>query len=144
PRRAPGPARPRAQGRPGDPAGEPQSDAGADGPDPSLDPADRSPRRDPARGPAADARGLLRDDGLPDRAPLLAPAAGLAARDDRARRPSRAAGPRGAQAAAVAADRRLPVRALPREGLPRTEDVLDRRARHDRADARRDRAGGPS
>ncbi len=34
-------------------------------------------------------------------------------------------------------DRRLPVRALPREGLPRPEDVLDRGARRGRADARR-------
>ncbi len=41
-----------------------------------------------------------------------------------------------------ATDRRLRVRALPREGLPRAEDVLDRGARRGRADARR--AGRPS
>ena len=38
---------------------------------------------------------------------------------------------------AGAPDRRLPVRALPREGLPGPEDVLDRGARRGRADARR-------
>ncbi len=91
PRRPPRPARPRAEGRPGDPAREPQPDPGADGPDPRLDPAHRRPRRDPARGAAADARGLLRHDRLPVRAPLLPPAAHLAARDGRDRRPPPAA-----------------------------------------------------
>ena len=85
PRRQPEPARRRRQGRPGARAGEPQPDPGADGPDPRLDPADRRRRRDPARRPAADARVLLRPDRLPDRAPLLAPAAHVAARDDRNR-----------------------------------------------------------
>ena len=99
PRRPPRPARPRAQGRPGDPAREPQPDAGADGPHPGLDPAHRRPRRDPARGAAADARGLLRHDRLPVRAPLLAPAAHLAARDGRDRRPPPAARRRGETAA---------------------------------------------
>ena len=93
PRRPPRPARLRAQGRPRDPAREPQPDPRADGPDPRLDPADRRPGRDPARGAAADARGLLRHDRLPVRAPLLAPAAGLAAGDGRDRRPPPAARP---------------------------------------------------
>ena len=93
PRRPARPARPRAEGRPGDPAREPQPDAGADGADPRLDPAHRRPRRDPARGAAADARGLLRHDRLPVRAPLLPPAAHLAARDGRDRRPPRSRSP---------------------------------------------------
>ena len=137
PRRPPRPARLRAQGRPGDPAREPQPDAGADGADPGLDPAHRRPRRNPAGGAAADARGLLRHDRLPVRAPLLAPAADLAARDDRDRRPPPAAHRRGETAPAGAPDRRLPVRALHREGLPGPEDVLDRGTRRGRADARR-------
>ena len=107
------------QGRPGDPAREPQPDAGADGADPGLDPADRRPRRDPARGAAADARGLLRHDRLPVRAPLLPPAADLAAGDGRDRRPPPAARRRRETAPAGAPDRRLRVRALRREGLPR-------------------------
>ena len=41
--------------------------------------------------------------------------------------------------AALAADRGAPVRALPAEGLPGPEDVLDRGPRRDRADDRRDR-----
>ena len=79
----PQPARRRAEGRPGARAREPQPDAGADVADPGLDPADRRRRRDAARRAAADARRLLRDDRLPDRAPLLAPAAHVAAGDDR-------------------------------------------------------------
>ena len=79
-------------------------------------------------------------DRLPDRAPLLAPAADLAARDDRDRRrtASRSTADEKRQPAAPA-DRRLPVRALHPEGLPRPEDVLDRGARRDRPDARRGR-----
>ena len=80
---------------------------------------------------------LLRHDRLPVRAPLLAPAADLAARDDRDRRPPPAAHRRRETAPAGPPDRRLPVRALPREGLPGPEDVLDRGARRGRADARR-------
>ena len=137
PRRPPRPARPRAQGRPGDPAGDAQPDPGADVARAGLDPAHRRPRRDPAGGAAADARGLLRHDRLPVRAPLLAPAAHLAARDGRDRRPPRAARRRGETAPADAADRRLPVRALHREGLPGAEDLHDRGARRGRADARR-------
>ncbi len=83
------PARRRAQGRPGAGAGEPQPDPRADAADPGLDPADRRRGRDPARGAAADARRLLRDDRLPDRAPLLPPAADVAARHDRDRLASR-------------------------------------------------------
>ena len=75
PRRPARPARLRAEGRSRDRAREPQPDPGADGADPGGDPADRGRGRDPARGPAADARGLLRHDRVPDRAPLLAPAA---------------------------------------------------------------------
>ena len=82
------PARQGAQGRPGDRAREPQPDPGADVEDPRVDPADRGRGRDPARGPAADARRLLRNGRLPDRAPLLAPAAHVAAGDDRDRSPS--------------------------------------------------------
>ena len=141
PRRPPRPARLRAEGRPGAAAGERQPDPGADGPDPGLDPAHRRPRRNPAGGAAADARALLRHDRLPVRAPLLAPAADLAAGDDRDRRPPPAARRRRETAPAGAPDRRLPVRALPREGLPGPEDVLDRGARRGRADARR--AGHP-
>ena len=137
PRRPARPARQRAEGRPGDPAREPQPDPGADGADPGLDPADRRPRRDPARGAAADARGLLRHDRLPVRAPLLPPAADLAAGDGRDRRPPRAARRRRETAPAAAPDRRLRVRALHREGLPRAEDLHDRGPRRDRADARR-------
>ena len=81
----------RAEGRPGARAREPQPDARADVADPGLDPADRRRGRDAPRRPAADARGLLRHDRLPDRAPLLAPAAHVAARDDRDRRAPRAA-----------------------------------------------------
>ena len=44
--------------------------------------------------------------------------------------------------AALAADRGLPVRALPPEGLPGPEDVLDRGPRRDRADDRRARHPG--
>ncbi len=45
--------------------------------------------------------------------------------------------------AAAPADRRRRARALPAQGLPRPEAVLDRGSRHDRADARRgDRAVG--
>ena len=135
------PARPRAEGRPGDPAREPQPDAGADGPHPGLDPAHRRARRDPARGAAADARGLLRHDRLPVRAPLLPPAAHLAAGDGRDRRPPPAARAGREAAPAAPADRRLRVRALPREGLPGPEDLHDRGARRGRADARR--AGHP-
>ncbi len=137
PRRPARSARLRAQRRPGPAAGERQPDPGADGPDPGLDPAHRRPRRNAAGGAAADARDLLRHDRLPVRAPLLAPAADLAARDDRDRRPPPAAHRRGETAPARAPDRRLPVRALPREGLPGPEDVLDRGARRGRADARR-------
>ena len=81
----------RAEGRSGARAREPQPDPGADVEDPGLDPADRGRGRDPARGAAADARRLLRDDRLPDRAPLLPPAADLAAGDDRDRRAPQAA-----------------------------------------------------
>ena len=77
--------------------------------------------------------------GLPDRAPLLAPAAGVAAGDDRDRRPPPAAHRRREAPAARPPDRRLPVRALHPEGLPGPEDVLGRGARCDRPDARRDR-----
>ena len=82
------------------------------------------------------------DDRLPDRAPLLAPAADVAARDDRDRLAPRAAVGRGEARAALAPDRGVPVRALPAEGLPGPEDVLDRGPRRDRADARRDRDPG--
>ena len=82
------------------------------------------------------------DDRLPDRAPLLAPAADVAARDDRDRLAPGAARGRREARAALAADRGLPVRALPPEGLPGPEDVLDRGPRRDRADDRRDRHPG--
>ena len=92
------PARRRAEGRSGARAREPEPHPRADGEDPGLDPADRRRGRDPARRAAADARRLLLDDRLPDRAPRLAPAAHVAARDDRdrlaplaARRPTRSA-----------------------------------------------------
>ena len=48
-----------------------------------------------------------------------------------------AAGDRGAEDAAAAADRGRRARAVHAQGLPRAEAVLDRGARHDRADARR-------
>ena len=137
PRREAEPARRRRQGRPGARAGEPQPDPRADGPDPRLDPADRRRRRDPARRAAADARRLLRHDRLPDRAPLLPPAAHVAAGDDRDRHPPRAARARREAQPAAPPDRGLPVRALHPEGLPGPEDVLDRGARRDRADDRR-------
>ena len=95
PRRTPRPARPRAEGRPLDPARDPQPDAGADGADTGLDPPHRRPRRDPAGGAAAHAGGVLRDDRLPVRASLLASAADLAARDDRDRRAPQTARRRG-------------------------------------------------
>ena len=131
------------KGDPGARAREPQPDPGADGPDPGLDPADRRPRRDAARRAAADARRLLRDDRLPDRAPLLPPAARLAARDDRDRHPPQAARQRGEAEPPAPADRGLPVRALPPEGLPRPEGVLDRGPRRDRPDDRRAGDAGP-
>ena len=93
PRRERQPARRRAEGRPGARAREPQPDPRADGADPGLDPADRGRGRDAARRAAADARRLLPHDRLPDRAPLLAPAADVAARDDRDRLAPRAAAP---------------------------------------------------
>ena len=138
PRRTSEPARRGRQGRPGARAREPQPDPGPDGPDPRLDPADRGRGRDPARRAAADARRLLRHDRLPDRAPLLPPAADVAAGDDRDRHPPRAARARREAQPAAPADRGLPVRALHPEGLPGPEDVLDRGARRDRADDRRD------
>ena len=137
PRRQPRPARLRAQRRPGAAARERQPDAGADGTDPGLDPADRRPRRNPARGAAADADRLLRHDRLPVRAHLLPPAADLAARDDRDGRASSTAHRGGEEAPPAPTDRRLPVRALPRESVFGPEDVLDRGARRRRADARR-------
>ena len=82
------------------------------------------------------------DDRLPDRAPRLAPAADVAAGDDRDRLAPRPALGRREAGAALAADRGVPVRALPAEGLPGPEDVLDRGPRRDRADARRDRHPG--
>ena len=135
------PARLGAEGRPLDPAGEPQPHPRADGEDPRLDPPDRRPRGDPAGDAAAAARGLLRDDGLPVRAPLLPRAARLDAGDGRDRRPPPAPHRRRETPPAGPADRRLRVRALPREGLPGPEDVLDRGARRRRHDARR--AGHP-
>ncbi len=81
----------RAEGRSGARAGEPEPDARADAADPGLDPADRRRGRDPAGRAAADARGVLRHDRVPDRAPLLAPAADVAAGDDRDRQAPRAA-----------------------------------------------------
>src|SRR6201996_721900 len=119
PRRPPQPARRRRQRRPRPGAREPQPDPRADGADPGLDPADRRPGGNAARGAAADARPLLLDDRLPVRAHRLAPAAGLDARDDRDRRPPPAALRRGERAPDAALDRRLPVRALPRQNLPR-------------------------
>ena len=55
----------------------------------------------------------------------------------RDRRPPPAAHRRREKAPAGPADRRLPVRALHREGLPGAEDLHDRGPRRDRADARR-------
>ncbi len=88
--------------------------------------------------------GLHRHHRLSVRAHLLPSAAGLDAGDDRDRRPSQAARARGAEAAARTPDRGLRIRALHREGLPRSEDVLDRGSRFDRADDRRaEHARGP-
>ena len=122
------PARHRPEGRPGARAREPQPDPGADGADPGLDPADRRRGRDAARLAAADARGLLRHDRVPDRAPLLAPAADVAARHDRDRLAPRRALGRGEAGAALAAERGVPVRALRPEGLSRPEDASRSRA----------------
>ena len=133
----------RSEGRPGARAREPQPDPGADGADPGLDPADRGRGRDAARLAAADARGLLRHDRLPDRAPLLAPAADVAARHDRDRLAPRRALGGGEAGAALAPERGLPVRALRPEGVPRPEDVLDRGPRRHRADDRRARHARP-
>ena len=139
--RAPGgsprPARQGAEGRPGDRAREPQPDARADGEDPRLDPAHRGRGRDPARGAAADARGLLRHDRVSDRAPLLAPAAHVAAGDDRDRGAPQPARLGGEARPAVAAGAGVPVRALPPEGLPGPEAVLDRGPRRRGPDDRR-------
>ena len=63
----------------------------------------------------------------------------MAARDDRDRLAPGAAGGGREARSALAADPGVPVRALPAEGLPGPEDVLDRGPRRDRADARRDR-----
>ena len=83
------------------------------------------------------------DDRLPVRAHRLAPAADLDARDDRDRRPPPAARRGRERAPAAPADRRLPVRALPRENVSRRQGLLDRGARRDRADARRGRHPRP-
>ena len=84
------------------------------------------------------------DDRLPDRAPLLAPAADLAAGDDRDRRPPHSRSTAEEKRRLLEpADRGLPVRALPAEGLPRPEDVLDRGPRRGRADDRRARDARP-
>ena len=139
----PEPARRPRQGRSRARAREPEPDPGADGPDPGVDPADRCRRRDPARCAAADARRLLRDDQLPDRASLLPPAARLAARDDRDRHAPQAARQRGEAEPPGQADRGARVRALPPEGLPRPEGVLDRGPRRDRPDDRRAGDAGP-
>ena len=130
----------------GDPALQPESrepDAGADVADPGRDPPDRGGGRDAAGGAAADARGLLRDDRLPDRAPLLAPAADVAAGHDRDRLASQAARARGEAGAPRSPDPGLRLRALPGEGLPRAEDVLGRGPRRGGADARRGLRDGP-
>ena len=60
----------------------------------------------------------------------------LAARADRGRRVPQAAEPE-ERAAAAPADRRRRARALPAQGLPRAEAVLDRGPRHDGPDDRR-------
>ena len=110
---------------------------------PGRHPAHRRRGRDAPRGPAADARRLHRDDRVPDRAPLLAPAAHVAARDDRDRLAPQAARARGEAGAARPPDPGLRLRALRREGLPRPEDVLDRGPRRGRADDRRGLRDGP-
>ena len=132
------PARVRARGRSGARSRDRRADAGADGPDPGQDPAHLRPGRH-ARGRApAPARDLLRDDRLRDRAHRVAPPAHLAAREDRVGRVPHPADERGAAHAAAPADAGRLARALHAQGLPRPEAVLDRGARHDRADARRD------
>src|SRR6266511_4473111 len=118
PGRAARPARLRAKWRSGDPAREPQPHTGADGPNPGRDPPDRGRGGNPARGAAADAGRLLRDGGVPDRAPLLAPAADVAAGDDRDWLAPAAARPRGAAPAARSPDSGVRLRALHRESLP--------------------------
>ncbi len=73
----------------GDPALDPEAlglTLGAAGADPGEAAADLRPGRDARRRPPAPARGLLRHDRLRDRAHRLAPAARLAAREDRVRR----------------------------------------------------------
>ena len=136
------PARRRAEGRPGARARERQPDPGAHVADSRVHPADRGRRRDVARLAAADARRLLLDDRVPDRAPLLASTADVVARDDRDRLAPGTARRRREAVAALAPARGVPVRAVPAEGLPGPEDVLDRGPRRDRADARRDRHPG--
>ncbi len=129
--------RPRA--RPGHRAPDP----GADAPDPVEDPADLRRGREPRGVPAAPARGLHGHDRLRDRAHREPPPAAVAARADRGRRVPHAARARGPAPRAAAADRRRRAGAVPAQGVPRPEAVLDRGPRHDGPDDRRgDRAVG--
>ena len=137
PRREARPARPRARGRPGARSRPARPDPRADGEDPGADPADVRPGRDARRRAAAPARDVLRSDRIRDRAHRLAPPAAVAARGDRVRHLPQAAHQRRTEGAAPSPHRGRRARALHAQGVPRPEAVLDRGARHDRADARR-------
>ena len=141
PRRAARPARLRARGRPGARPRAAGAHAGAHGADPGARScASTCPATTLADALPAPARDLLRHDRLRDRAHRLATASacGCARRSSRARTASRCTRRR-AEArccARLTAGRRA--RALPAQGLPGPEAVLDRGPRHDGADARRD------
>ena len=85
PRRAPGPARQRAERRPGARPGHGAPDARADAPDPVEDPADLRRGRQPRGGAPAPARDLHGHDRLRDRAHRQPPPARVAARAHRER-----------------------------------------------------------
>ena len=124
----------------GDPALDPRparAHPRVDGADPGPDPPHVRLRPDARRRAAEPARDLLRADRVRDRAHRVAPPASVAARGDRVGQVPGSAGDRGAEDAVAAADRGRRARAVHAQGLPRAEAVLDRGARHDRADARR-------
>ena len=131
------PARPGARGRPGARPRPARANPRVDGADPGADPADVRLRPDARRGAAQPARDLLRADRVRDRAHRFAPPASVASGGDRVGQVPGAAVGRGAEDAAAAPDRGRRARAVHAQGIPRAEAVLDRGARHDRADARR-------
>ena len=111
-----------------------------------ADPGARAPRgggrRHAGRGVPAAPGDLLRDHRVRGRAHLRPRGAGLASERDRVGGVSQAAGAGGSEAAPGPTDRGGDVRALPAQGLPRPEALLDRRRGRPGADARPRREPG--